>query len=105
VGVGEDGPVGADDDVAVEHQLQPAGDGGAVHRGDHGLADRRPRPGPPGRRLAQDGGFLSYLLEVDARAEGRVGAGEDGRPDLVVRLHRGHRLAEPGEQLAADRVA
>ena len=45
VGVGEAGPFGGDDEVAGQRELEPAGDGRAVDRGDH--RDRATRPRRP----------------------------------------------------------
>ncbi len=94
VGVGEPGLLGGDQDVAVQRQLEPAGDGRAVDGADHRLGHRRPLR----RDVGQLGGVAQFL-EVEARAEHRVGAGEDDDVDGVVGLG----IAQRGEELGAQR--
>src|SRR5204863_5764770 len=88
VRVGEPGAVRSDQEVAVERDLEAAGDRNAVDRSDQRLDVRRQRA-PKGQ--AAVGSAFAYfaealallhlagaeLLEVDARAERGIGPGED----------------------------
>ena len=89
VGVGEARPLGRDEEVAGEGQLEPAGDRDAVDGADHrrvhvreGAAGGARLAG--GRGLAEGVAAGGELLEVDPGAERGVGAGEDDRGDVVA---------------------
>src|SRR5207244_1318354 len=83
-------------EVAPEGQLEAAGDGVARHGGDHRLAEPHARRahGPFAvragvlRRRRRDG------LEIEARAEGAVGAPEHGDARLAVALEGAERGAQ-----------
>jgi hypothetical protein len=99
VSVRERGPLGRDDEVGHQGQLEPAGHGRPVHRRDH----RHPRGGD--RRVERR--QVRQLVraegaQVQPRAERRVGSGEhDDRGVLAP----GHRRADPRGRLDVDRVA
>ena len=91
MGVGEDGPVRGDEDVARQREFKAAGDRSSVDRPDHRLVDRGPRV--PGRSLRQSrvaGPRIlgPELFEVDARTERRIGAGQEQRRRLRRRFRR-----------------
>ena len=91
VGVCEPGVLRGDQDVAVQRELQPARHRRAVDRTDHRLGHRRPLR----RDVGQFGG-VAELLEVQSRAEHRIGAGEDDDVDVIVGL----RVAQRRERTA-----
>ena len=91
VGVGEPGPFGGDEEVAVQRELEAAGDGDAVDRADDRLVhqpgtDRAGRAACAAVGAPRRGGSArrAELLQVEARAERGVGAGEDDHVDVVA---------------------
>ena len=80
MGVGEPGPVGRDQEVAGESELEPAGHRGAIDRPDERsgevwqdvLARANSKPAPR----------LREFVQVKPGAEGRIGAGQHDRPDV-----------------------
>ncbi len=89
--VGELRALGGDQDVAVQGQFQATGDGhavdGADHRFRHGRPLRRQVGQFAGAATAADA--AAQFLEIHARAERRVGAGENHHVDVVVGLGLG----------------
>jgi hypothetical protein len=79
--VGEARTFGGDEDVAVQGQLQPTGDRGAVDCSDHWLTHRRPL-----RRYILQLIGITEFVEIEACTEHRIGSGENHNVDLVVRL-------------------
>ena len=75
------------------------GDGGAVDRADHRCAHGRPPGGDVGERRG-----AAEFLQVKARAEHRVGAGEYHDVDAFVGVGLGQRGIEPGAQGRRQRV-
>ena len=81
MGVGEHGAFGGDEEVASQREFEAAGEGRSVdgaddrcaHLGDRGDATLRLELVEVLEAVAR------CLLEVDARAEGRIGAGEHHR--------------------------
>ena len=99
-------PARRDDQVAGERDLQAAGDGEALDRGDQRLARRRaatipakPRSPTP-RALARD-----ERLEVHPGAEALARAGEDADAQLVVAVELVERRGDALGERAVDRVA
>jgi len=93
VGVGEAGLLGGDQDVAVQREFEAARHGRAVDGADHGFCHRRPL-----RRDIRQLRRIAQLLEVQARAEHRVGAGDDDDVDVVIGL----RIAQRAEETPAE---
>ena len=104
-------PLGRDEEVAAQSQLEPAGDGHAVDRPDDRLADERERtallrrPVVVAEGLDRRSGARAQLLEVEPGAERGVGAGEDDDVDPVVAVEVADRAVERGAELAVERVA
>ena len=100
VRVGEARPIGRDEEVAVQRDLEPAGHGDAVDRADERLRVRRQRTA---ERQAAVAGAVAHVGRVrrpslhlpdpnsfrstPARERG-IGAGEDHHVDVVVRIAR-----------------
>ncbi len=113
VGVAEARPLGCDEEVAVERDLESAGDRGPVDRADHRLVHVGERAARSrawfltvvdvGR--AQVAGRRPELLQVEAGAEGRIGAGEDHDVDVVATVGLAHQLGQQAQHLRRQRVA
>jgi hypothetical protein len=98
------GPLRGDEEVAAQRHLEPAGGRHAVDGADHGLRDQRERSAllrwavVPAERLRRGLGPGAQLLEVEAGAEGRVGARQDDDVDPVVGLEVVHgRVQRPAQ--------
>jgi hypothetical protein len=111
VRVGEPGAFGRDQEIAVERDLEATGNGDAVDRADERLgvrreraAERQPAVVAPLPHVGEAFALLhlpgAEFLQVDARAERRVGAGEDHHVDGVV----GVALLDRGRQRLAHRA-
>ena len=98
VRIGEACPLGREHDVAAQHQLQPAGDAGAVHRGDHRLPDR-PKGGT-GIRRRERRTERDDLLDVGSRGEHGVDGSEHDHVDGVVTVD----LARAARSVGASRA-
>ena len=111
MGVGEAGAVGGNEEVAVERDLEAAGDRRAVHRADDRLRRRweRARVGARcvagGARVGEGRTPGAQLLEVQPGAERGIGAGEDQHADVVVRVGVTHRGPQGPDQVARQGVA
>ncbi len=91
-----------DDEVAGQHDLEAAPEGGALHGGDQGLAASPPYEAvlaAPGRDVVAARG------QVAAGAEHLPGAGEDAHPQLVVVVELVERIVELVGHGAVDGVA
>jgi hypothetical protein len=100
VGVGEAGPLAADPEVARQRQLKAAGHGDAVDRPDH-----RDRKRQQGRQVAgRELGTRAELDQVQARAEGGAGAGENDRAQAVVLGELAKQPLQGGDELRGERV-
>ena len=91
------------EEVAVERELEAAGDGGAVDRADDRLLHQRERTVLAGRRCAAVGVAgaevatrRAELLQVEARAERGIGAGEDDHVDVVAPVGLAKQLTAAG---------
>jgi hypothetical protein len=92
---------GGHDDVARERELQPTGQGVAVHRGDDRLGARHADEPRERRRVVAQPGALPGRdgPQVRARAERAALAGEDRDAGLRV----GVEALDGGDELAVDR--
>ena len=108
VGVGEAGPLGRDEEVARERDLEAAGDRGAVDRADHRLGrlgERADQLVARSRTTWRTSESVVSALEVDAGAERGIGAGEHDGVDVVARVARRDRLRERRGERGVQRVA
>jgi hypothetical protein len=97
--VGEGGPLGGDDEVAGEGNLEAAGDGGSVHRGD----DRYGRVGDgtdEHRQIREP--VRAEVAQIEPCAECRVGTGDH---DAAGVLGPGDRGDQRRRQLDVHGVA
>ena len=81
--------------VAVQRQFEPARHRRTVNGADHRLAHRRPFR----RDIGQLRGVAEFL-EVQSRAEHRIGSGEDHHIHIVI----GFGVAQGREELLAQRT-
>src|SRR5947199_191767 len=86
LGQAEDGLLAGHDEVAGQDDLEPAGQGVPLHRGDDRLGRRALRdaaePAAACRRVLPG----REPLEIHARAEGTARAGDDQRGDVAARV-------------------
>src|SRR3954453_14210139 len=90
-----------------EGDLQPAGEGGAVDRPEHGRAEQGDLGDAVGVVVLREvgGAVPGGLLEVDAGAERRVAPGEHDRAHTVVLVGGDQRGVQRADELAGERVA
>jgi hypothetical protein len=106
MGVGETGPLGGEDDVARQRQLQRAGVAMAVDGADHRLR----QVGQPLDHLGLEEGLRQllaggYVGEVVARREAAAGAAHDHQAHrLGLEREAAHVGVELPEQLDVERV-
>ncbi len=113
VGVGETGPIGGDEEVAVERDLEAPRHRDPVHRADQRLGVRQAaRRGTRRARLRHTAEALALshlagteLLEVDTRRERGIGAGEDHHVDVFVGIATRDRGGQLAPHVAVQRVA
>ena len=108
VRVGETGPIGRHEEIAVEREFEAAGDRGAVDRTDDRLADAGERTVRLRRRFGDASTatvVAAELLQVESRAERRIGAGDDDDPYVVSCVAFLHDAGQRAQHLARKRVA
>lgn len=104
--VGKDGTLGGDQEIAVQGQLETAGDRRPVHSADQRLGHRNPRRSCwDAPVLGQKLGAGTQFFQIETGAKGRIGSGEDDGADLFVGSDFHHRLAQTAEERQAQSVA
>ena len=98
-------PARRDDQVAGERDLEAAGDGEALDRGDDRLARRALDDAGEAAALDVRALALDEGLQVHAGAEALAGAGEDRHLQVVVGVEAVERGGDAGGQRGVDRVA
>lgn len=108
VRVGEPGALGGDEEVASQRQLQTAGDGRPVDRPDHRLRQRTPGMTDGNVRRSDPGGVVpgrAELTQIQARAERRIGAGQDDHVHAIVAVRRGEFASQCLDQMTGQCVS
>src|SRR3546814_13276801 len=98
MGVGEPGGRRRDPEVALQGELEPPVDGGAVDRSDHGVGELG-QWSDLGQAEASIG---AHLPEVEPGAERLAGAGQDERQAVGVDYELLDRTVELVDKLARE---
>jgi hypothetical protein len=107
VRVAEESPLGREDEIGAERELETPGDRGPVDGRDHGLAHRAQGAGE--RVAGLDPGAVpvrpGQVAKVHPGTERRIRAGEHGHAGVSVGVERAQGGHDRRVQLAVDRVA